>query len=470
MVNAEPEQKRDQRNKSVDSILEFSPSDEVKRNTKPPIKILLTDSHLVESYANNPPFFDEPKLFGFHSKLIVPQKIREYNETVAPEISIGFAGGCSLDKNRAFWKLIGESIERYSLFTVNRQSIKGSFNELSLKHHLLDPSTIQYSKSNKNLIKNRKTPIDWMPGYDLLKMRDCLIPTQLIAVPYWDSGDEIIWRAPITTGAAVGKSMSSAIYGGLCEVIERDAFMVAWLKQLQVTRVIIDDKLDSNVKNYSSKLLRKTLIYLSRYNLEPEFYLIPNDIGLYVTMCVLRDYSGKSPHMTIGLDAEHSIISSLLGSLEESLQVRPWTKVVYHNFDTTVKTTLSPECLEDRVKLWLKPSSIEKLNCWLDFSNKTNLTELFNNHRNTNLTEILDKIRSLNISIFFSDLTSYLPIEIRESGFNSVKVVIPEYQPLYLIERLADWCLDRLEGATIRLNRDSLCKKNEIFSYPHPML
>ncbi len=93
----------------------------------PPTDLLFEQSELVEYYMNNPPYYDEPKVYGFASLLHKSSSVKKYNTQVAPEIFIGFAGGASIDKNRALWKVIGESIERYALFMNNRISIKRLF-------------------------------------------------------------------------------------------------------------------------------------------------------------------------------------------------------------------------------------------------------------------------------------------------------------------------------------------------------
>ena len=441
--------------------------------SNPPTNLLLTENRLVEFYMNNPPYYDEPKVYGFASLLHKSSSIKKYHARIAPEIFIGFAGGASIDKNRALWKVIGESVERYALFMNGRESIKGSFNQLSKKKNLIDPQIISSSKDKAQFNDKRNVILDWIPGHDLTNQKNCLIPTQLVAVPYWDCGKEIIWRAPITTGAATGSSLKSAIFNGLCEVIERDAFMVSWLKQLQLKRIIDYQKVIEQYSDKYSDLLLKTLLTVQRYNLSPEFYILPNDTTIHSIMCILRDETTIGPPITVGLDADLSIVKTMLGALEECLQLRPWIRQLYEtekNNPTKNETSFSIENLEQRAILWTKNKSIRLINHWLKQSQTIQFKNILRSNDTQKLCDLVNSIGKQNATIYFTNLTKYSPISVREKKLFTVKVIIPEYQPLYLIERFADHVWERLSSAEKRLKSKSLISNNSLQKHPHPML
>lgn len=455
------------------SIVETSLNEIVGGSIEPPIDLLLPENGVVRYYMNNPPYYDEPKVYGFATLLNKSSSVKKYHQRVAPEIFIGFAGGASLDKNRALWKVIGESVERFALFMNERESIKGSFEKLLSKgKNLLDPDKIFYSTIKNQPQSKKKTILDWISGYDLTNQKKCLIPTQLVAVPYWDSGKEIIWRAPITTGAATGSSIESAIFSGLCEVIERDAFMVSWLKQLQLKKITFDKKEIASVKDNNYVLLTKTLESIHRYNLFPEFYLLPNDTELPSVMCILKDKTKIGPPLTIGLDTDLSIIKTMLGALEECLQLRPWVRQLYNSNKDKPKKKISFDIgnLEERASLWTNNRSINILNKWLDKSETIALNNLLKKKKPKRLQDIISSISKNNSTVYFTDLTQYTPKIVSQKNLFAVKVIVPEYQPLYLIERFADHVFERLESAENRLQSKSLLRKNSLQKYPHPML
>lgn len=458
---------------TLKSILETPISEFIGDYSNPPIDLLLPQNEVVEYYMNNPPFYDEPKVYGFASLLHKSVSVKKYHRLIAPEIFIGFAGGASLDKNRALWKVIGESVERYALFMNGRKGIKGSFYKLSKNKNLLDPQLIFSSKNKIQTSDKRKAVIEWIEGKDLTNQKNCLIPTQLIAVPYWDCGNETIWRAPITTGAAAGSSLKSAIFNGICEVIERDAFMVSWLKQLQLKKIVEYKKVIEQSNDKYSLLFIKTLQAVYRYNLTPEFYILPNDTTIHTVMCILRDQTNIAPPLTIGLDADLSIVKTMLGALEECLQLRPWIRQLYETKKTDLsddKNLFNIENLEQRANLWTNNKSVKLMNNWLKPSKTIQLKRLLNKKGDNKLGDLINSINKQNATVYFTDLTRYTPKSVHEKKLFSVKVIIPEYQPLYLIERFADHVWKRLSSAEERLESRCLISKNSLQKYPHPML
>lgn len=462
-------------NTALKSILETPLADFTGSFKNPPKDLLAPENGVVEYYMNNPPYYDEPKIYGFASLLNTPPLVKNYHAHVAPDIFIGFAGGASIDKNRALWKVIGESIERYALFTNGKKGIKGSYTHLTkLKKNLLDPNIIFSSTKRMQLTNKRDLEIEWLPGKDLTNHRDCFIPTQLIAVPYWDSGKEIIWRAPITTGAATGSSIQSAIFGGICEVIERDAFMVSWLKQLRLKQIIGFEKIVALGLDTYSDLLNRTLQAVDRYKLFPEFYMLANDTCLHSIMCVLKDQTGIGPPLTVGLDTDISIAKTMLGALEECLQLRPWVRQLFENSKRKFfkkQISFDIENLEQRASLWTTEESIKVINNWLCRSEPIQLQQHdFTESKKLQFKHLIDSVSKNNATVYFVDLTKYTPKCVRQRKLVTVKVVIPEYQPLYLIERYADHVWQRLESAENRLHTASLIEKNNLQKYPHPML
>lgn len=459
---------------TVLSLLKTTLSDCIGGSDKPPTELLLPKGGLIDYYMNNPPYYDEPKIYGFASIIKKSTEVEEYYKKLSAEISIGFAGGASLNKDKALWKVIGESIERYALFMNGRKSIKGSYNELKQQNKkLLDPNQIVYSTLKSQPKNNRNTSVDWVSGYNLSHGTKCFIPTQLIAVPYWDSGKETIWRAPITTGAATGSSIQAAIFNGLCEVIERDAFMVSWLRQLVVKRIINFKKIKSITEDKHSQLLSKTLTLLDRYKLSPEFYLLPNDTLLPTVMCILKDTTKVGPPFTVGLDTDLSIVKTMLGALEESLQLRPWVRQVH---DKNISKPMMKNGkydlynLEQRANLWTGSAALKHLDNWLLNAEEIHMDKIKSYSSKETLKNLVNQISSLNATVYFSDLTKYTPKKVQDRKLSTVKVVIPEYQPLYLIEKYADYVRERLYSAEKRLNCKSLLTGESLQTFPHPML
>lgn len=432
-----------------------------------PLMVLDPSRGLVRSFANNPPYYDEPKLYCIAALLDLPMRIQLHAEQVAPDLGLGHAGGASLDKERAMWKVAGEAAERYSLLVDDAKPILSDFHSLG-QSGAVDPNSI-VAGTDRKIADRRSTKIYWLSGSALADGSDRWIPYQLIAVPHLFVDEETVWRAPITTGAAAAFSAEEALYEGLCEVIERDAFMISWLRQLQLARVA---RLPESGKDPLVSLLARTVASTLRYKLRPEFYVLPTGLPVSCIMCLLWDDTGLGPPDTIGTKASWNISLSMLGALEEALQERPWIRRIHARRSTvTRENDRRIETLTDRASLWLSKEAGVILQNWVEESSALVASEsLYDECKPCSLRDLTLAIESQGATVYAVDLSLYLPDKIRELGIQATKIVIPEYQPLYLIEELTDYSWDRLVSAEERLGTRAAQPSSVPFSFPHPLL
>ena len=96
----------------------------------------------------------------------------------------------------------------------------------------------QYSDSSFNFRPfDVDAPIRWTTAVDIDSGRVVYVPAAMVYVPYYCSPGEIQVSQPISTGLACHSSYERSVIGGLCEVIERDAFMLAWLQGISPPQV-----------------------------------------------------------------------------------------------------------------------------------------------------------------------------------------------------------------------------------------
>lgn len=122
-----------------------------------------------------------------------------------------------------------ESIERYcSLPSGNQKKmIQGSYKEVSKMSKTLHPSDVV----EPMLIEYDEDMImDFLPGYDLIKSEQILVPTPLALFRYSAKPPAVNpFAYHHTNGLASGNVLEEAICHSLCEVIERDATSLAEL-------------------------------------------------------------------------------------------------------------------------------------------------------------------------------------------------------------------------------------------------
>jgi ribosomal protein S12 methylthiotransferase accessory factor len=79
------------------------------------------------------------------------------------------------------------------------------------------------------------SPIPWVPGYSLRDERPILVPARLVYYSAGIQADSFVFEC--SNGCAIGGSLEEAILFGLLELIERDAFLLAWYGNARLTEI-----------------------------------------------------------------------------------------------------------------------------------------------------------------------------------------------------------------------------------------
>lgn len=397
---------------------------------------VLTETSIITSVKRELFFNDEPKLYDYCTTF----ESFDCNS----KKQLAYSGGTDLNKEKALLKSIAEAIERHCL-SIQKKEIYTSYGKIKNKainifdFYHLSPKQESNPKF-KDFVYTENDNFFWCHGYSVFGLEKKMIPSQLISVPYKYSNEKII-RESISTGAALSTSLGGSIYRGICEIIERDAFMIAYLNKTK--KCLIDLKKTGNE-------LRELSEISDRYKLEPIIVDITNDLGIPVMMGIVIDRTGIGPAISVGLSADLDPKIAAIKSIKEAFHSRPWIrKLMIQKIKNTDINTF-----EGRALYWSKPEMIEKL----DFLIKGKKYPLTNNIQQDSIKEKLNKFQIIfkkqNLSAFFINLTTP---EIREYGFFVSKVIIPKLVPLYLNERFKDIYHPRLN-------------QKKINKIPHPFL
>lgn len=80
-------------------------------------------------------------------------------------------------------------------------------------------------------------PIPWVPGYSLRTGNQVMVPARLV---YYSAGlraDNFVFEC--SNGCAIGGSLEEAVLFGLLELVERDAFLLGWYGNAELTEIDI---------------------------------------------------------------------------------------------------------------------------------------------------------------------------------------------------------------------------------------
>lgn len=202
----------------------------------------------------------------------------------------------------ALSKAIGELLERYFLLTPffdKKKVKKTTFSDKNLPPALLleIPRFFEWqlkyvrtglSNAVLELDKISEATVHCVKGESISRNKKVLLPVQHII---WGQGtlngllrSETHYLSPRTTsGAGGGFTLTDATLSGLCELIERDGFLIFWLNKLSPRRIFIDK---NDHSYFSSRFLE---IYNSLIDRGYEIYFLDTttDICLPSTTCVI---------------------------------------------------------------------------------------------------------------------------------------------------------------------------------------
>jgi ribosomal protein S12 methylthiotransferase accessory factor len=156
-----------------------------------------------------------------------------------PLVHCGGVGGADVTRAGAAAAAVGEALERYSASFVPHQRLV-----VATAHELGDTAVAperfalfaeaQYAAPAFPFRRfTARTRVAWVEGRQLPRGAPAWLPAELVFL-----GDATLGSRPIgyatSSGAACGETRDETIERGLCELLERDAFMITWAARLSL--------------------------------------------------------------------------------------------------------------------------------------------------------------------------------------------------------------------------------------------
>lgn len=402
---------------------------------------------------------DEPQFFQYSASVNPIFTYSRRNQIVGSGFSF-------FSKNEAIIKCIAESAERYCSDIWNNgdfiRTSSGSLRDKAVDLNYLSPFTKDQlaSPDFKKFSFDERTLFNWTEIWEYPNMRKKLIPAQLVYNRFVD-GDLRFVRLPISTGAAAGFTLESALYRGICEVIERDSFMIMYLNKL--CRCSVDLEKIKNPK------IRYILEKAKRYLLEVRVFDITTDLGVPSFLSLVIDRSGYGMAVSSGLKADLRSEVAILGALQESFHTRSWIRSCVESGDIDPNLIVADriQTIKERGAFWFPKKKIECLKCYLDLPDLDSWTRGMRSRLSDDklLEEVVNILKRNNMNIFYKELASS---QASNLGLRVVKVIIPQLQPLYLDERYPYLGNDRIYSIPGKIGLYP--KSLSLNTCPHPFL
>ncbi|RZN41585.1 MAG: YcaO-related McrA-glycine thioamidation protein [Methanosarcinales archaeon] len=319
-----------------------------------------------------------------------------------------------------------EGIERYSAEVHDRELVTGKFSEISRSENTLDPDELilpEQSDHDQN--------IPWVTGYDLMNDEAIFVPASAVFHPLSDSHTQIFRTN--TNGLASGNTIEEAIFHGLSEVIERDAWSL-----VEKSR-----NTGPTVTNLGNGMINDLLSKFADAEVSVHIKDITCDVGIPTYAAVSDDIQLKDPALlTIGMGTHTNAHVAILRAITEVAQSR-LTQIHGAREDTTVA--------EFRKKIGYERT--KKINRhWFDTSEEKD----FNDTTSFDSDDFLDDIRYMIKNLEGAGLNHVITVNLTrdETRVPVVRVIVPGLEVHAMdSERIGVRCKNEIKIKNHRLHR-----------------
>lgn len=290
-----------------------------------------------------------------------------------------------------------EGIERYSGEVKERELLISRFSELKKEHSALDPRELILPEG-----ADPDSDIPWVSGYDIMNDEEILVPANAVFHPLAHSY-RLLFRTN-TSGLASGNELEEAIFHGLAEVIERDAWTM-----VEATR-----NTGPIIQNVGDGLAGDLLEKFSQAQVDVYLKDITSDIGIPTCAAVSDDVKLKDPTLlTTGMGTHTCAGVAVLRALTEVAQSR-LTQIHGAREDTTV-ADFRKQIGYDRTKRLNKH--------WFDTSKTREFAEI----ESQDNIDFLDDIRHITGRLEEAGLDRAIIVDLtrEEIGVPVVRVIVP---------------------------------------------
>ncbi|MBE0516763.1 MAG: YcaO-related McrA-glycine thioamidation protein [Methanophagales archaeon] len=254
-----------------------------------------------------------------------------------------------------------EAVERYSAEVGARELLIESYSRLSEKDKALNPNELILPDYVKHV---EDVPIPWVKGYDLIKDEAIFVPANAVFHPLHERFERVRLFRTNTNGLAGGNELEEAIFHGLAEVIERDAWSLVEITRNTGPNVRIEG---GENRNLMDNFLNADVSVLIRD--------ITSDLGVPTFAAVSDDLMLRDPALlTIGMGTHTDAGVAIKRAITEVAQSR-LTQIHGAREDTVtadVRRMMGYEWMRKMNKHWFETSEIEELDRVSSFSFDSN--------------------------------------------------------------------------------------------------
>lgn len=379
------------------------------------------------------------------------------------------AAGKGLTAAAAIGSAIGEAVERYCASHVEpsrllRTALRDAPDGALAPHELVLFSERQYARPGFPFAAPEPgTAIDWVRAAELGDAGTPIGEAWLPAVAVFLHGNNVLPGDTLfmsnSSGLAAGPDAAAATRSALCELIERDAFVVSWLLRLAPSRIVVDEPAGP---------LAPIVEHYARFGVELQLHALASDVGVPVVLALALADGPDEPAAVVGLGCHLDATEAALRAAFEIAQIRP--SQVEHRRQPRRLGPDDVKTIEDHSAYFAQPSALPEL----DFIRRTPesvalsaLPRLAGADAAADIATCAAALRRIGCRVFACDVTTpdLAPYPIRV-----VRAVASGLQPIHFghgMERLGG---SRLAETARRLQPGSVpFAEAALNPCPHPL-
>ncbi|WP_133542066.1 TOMM precursor leader peptide-binding protein [Microbacterium sp. BK668] len=361
---------------------------------------------------------------------------------------------------------IGEALERYASLTWSPDRVVRA-RRAEVAQPTLDPEDlVLHRRADAERLGyapyGPDTVLDWVPARSLVTGAEVWVPFQAATLTgsRWPRHELLF--APTSNGFAAGPTVPFAAERALLEVIERDAFCIAWAHRL-ATRPYDAATIPDADASAIAELYR-------RRGVDIEVHLLPTDGAAYVAMAV-GWCDDSEPAAVVGLGSAQDPLSAARSAVLEVGQVRPALRARLQDPATRsrrAQLVADPALvsdLEDHDLLYSDPATAARGLAHLRTADPAPWEDL--PPRGAGLADLVASVAAASGDVLVIDVT---PADVAALGVRVVRGILPGFQPI-------DFGADRTRTGHPRLFaaphrwglRERVAEAGDLNPDPHPL-
>ena len=270
------------------------------------------------------------------------------------------------------------------------------------------------------------TAVRWTRARCLATGRPRLVPAQLVYLRRPPADEPPIAYAT-SNGIACGPTHALALRSGLCEAIERDAFMIAWYGRLSLP--LLDWRGHPAIAAADRR-------YFARTGLEYFAVHLGVFLGVPAVLGVVFGGAGEPGALGIGAACAPTIEEAWLKALGEAFAVKRWARdVAYETAGERPPEARELVTFADHTRYWSAPGRSVRarfLTASADRVSTRDVPPLEGSAPEAQVEALCERLDGAGASAYAVELTT---VDVASAGLRVVRAVVPELAPLDVIEQ-----------------------------------